>query len=72
MNETIGLTLIVIGVLFDISGCIGLVRLPDPEASFGPGNLVGLPPGTQLACLAETVLMALEGSREHHVGRDGV
>ena len=29
MNETIGLTLIVIGVLFDISGCIGLVRLPD-------------------------------------------
>ena len=29
MNETIGLTLIVIGVLFDIIGCIGLVRLPD-------------------------------------------
>ena len=29
MNETIGLTLIVIGVLFDIAGCIGLVRLPD-------------------------------------------
>ncbi len=29
MNETIGLTLIVIGVLFDIVGCIGLVRLPD-------------------------------------------
>ena len=29
MNETIGLTLIVIGVLFDLLGCIGLVRLPD-------------------------------------------
>jgi multicomponent Na+:H+ antiporter subunit G len=29
INEMIGLTLIVIGVLFDITGCIGLVRLPD-------------------------------------------
>jgi len=29
MNENIGLALIAIGVLFDISGCIGLVRLPD-------------------------------------------
>ena len=29
MNEKIGLAIIVIGVLFDISGCIGLVRLPD-------------------------------------------
>ncbi len=29
MNESIGLTLIVLGVLFDIVGCIGLVRLPD-------------------------------------------
>jgi multicomponent Na+:H+ antiporter subunit G len=29
MNEMIGLALIVIGVLFDITGCIGLVRLPD-------------------------------------------
>jgi len=29
MNEKIGLALIVIGVLFDVSGCIGLVRLPD-------------------------------------------
>lgn len=28
-NELAGLALIVIGVLFDISGCIGLVRLPD-------------------------------------------
>jgi len=29
MNETIGLLLIVIGVLFDLVGCVGLVRLPD-------------------------------------------
>ena len=35
MNESMtlyqfaGLTLIVIGVLFDLSGCVGLVRLPD-------------------------------------------
>ena len=28
-NQQIGLALIVIGVLFDISGCVGLVRLPD-------------------------------------------
>ena len=27
--QIVGLTLIVIGVLFDISGCVGLVRLPD-------------------------------------------
>ena len=29
MNETIGFVLIAIGVLFDLLGCIGLVRLPD-------------------------------------------
>jgi multicomponent Na+:H+ antiporter subunit G len=29
MNEKIGLTLIAIGVLFDLLGCVGLVRLPD-------------------------------------------
>ena len=27
--QIVGLTLIVIGVLFDIAGCVGLVRLPD-------------------------------------------
>jgi acetylornithine/succinyldiaminopimelate/putrescine aminotransferase/predicted amino acid dehydrogenase len=41
----------------------GLVRLPDPTLSFGPGNLQGLPPGVVLACLAETILHALEGTR---------
>lgn len=29
MNEVIGLILITVGVLFDLLGCIGLVRLPD-------------------------------------------
>jgi len=28
-HESIGLALIVLGVLFDLSGCVGLVRLPD-------------------------------------------
>ena len=28
-HETIGLALIAIGVLFDVVGCVGLVRLPD-------------------------------------------
>jgi multicomponent Na+:H+ antiporter subunit G len=29
MSEIIGYILIIIGIFFDISGCIGLVRLPD-------------------------------------------
>ena len=29
MTETIGFVFIIIGVLFDLFGCIGLVRLPD-------------------------------------------
>jgi len=29
MNETIGLVFITVGVLFDLFGCVGLVRLPD-------------------------------------------
>jgi multicomponent Na+:H+ antiporter subunit G len=29
MNEYVGLAVIVVGVLFDLFGCIGLVRLPD-------------------------------------------
>ena len=29
MSETIGVALITVGVLFDVFGCIGLVRLPD-------------------------------------------
>lgn len=29
MSETIGLILLIVGITFDIVGCIGLVRLPD-------------------------------------------
>jgi multicomponent Na+:H+ antiporter subunit G len=29
MNETIGISLIVIGLVFDFLGCLGLVRFPD-------------------------------------------
>ena len=29
MTETIGFIFVIIGVLFDLFGCIGLVRLPD-------------------------------------------
>lgn len=29
MNETIGYTLIIIGLIFDFLGCLGLIRLPD-------------------------------------------
>jgi multicomponent Na+:H+ antiporter subunit G len=29
MSEIVGYILIIIGIVFDISGCIGLVRLPD-------------------------------------------
>jgi len=29
MSETIGLILLIVGMLFDLFGCIGLVRLPD-------------------------------------------
>jgi acetylornithine/succinyldiaminopimelate/putrescine aminotransferase/predicted amino acid dehydrogenase len=49
----------------------GLVALPDRHARFGAGNLLGLPDGVQLACLSETILLALEGDRrDHGIGED--
>jgi predicted amino acid dehydrogenase len=49
----------------------GVVGLPDPTLTFGPGNLQGLPPGLALACLSETILHALEGTRTNFgVGPD--
>lgn len=49
----------------------GLVALPDGTARFGVGNLQGLPVGIQLACLSETILLALEGeSQDHGIGDD--
>jgi len=47
----------------------GRVLLPDSSVEFGVGNLVGLPAGVTLACLAETILLALEGEqRDFGVG----
>jgi len=47
----------------------GLVSLPDPSLRFGAGNLQGLPDGVALACLAETMLLALAGeTRDRGVG----
>ncbi len=49
----------------------GLVALPDPDLRFGAGNLLGLPDGVQLACFAETMLLALEGTNcDHGIGDD--
>jgi predicted amino acid dehydrogenase len=49
----------------------GRVALPDPAARFGVGNLQNLPDGVTLACLAETILLALEGeTRDWGVGYD--
>jgi predicted amino acid dehydrogenase len=45
----------------------GLVELPEP-VHFGP-NLLGFQPGIVLGCLAETILLALEGDdRDHSIG----
>lgn len=41
----------------------GLVALPDPSLRFGRGNIVGLPTGVQLACLSETLILALGDER---------
>ncbi len=49
----------------------GRVLLPDASVRFGVGNLVGLPAGVTLACLAETILLALEGGQQDYgVGYD--
>jgi acetylornithine/succinyldiaminopimelate/putrescine aminotransferase/predicted amino acid dehydrogenase len=50
----------------------GLIVLPDPDLGFGPGNLQGLPRGIALACLSETILHALEGTRRDHGVGDNV
>lgn len=42
----------------------GLVEFPQP-VHFGP-NVLGFRPGVNLACLAETMLLALEGDTSHH------
>jgi len=41
----------------------GRIALPDATIRFGVGNLQNLPAGVTLACLGETILLALEGKR---------
>ena len=49
----------------------GLVALPGAPRSIGAGNVQGQPPGVALACLSETILLALAGAeRDHGVGED--
>jgi acetylornithine/succinyldiaminopimelate/putrescine aminotransferase/predicted amino acid dehydrogenase len=49
----------------------GRIALPDPSVRFGVGNLQNLPDGVTLACLGETILLALEGERhDSGVGDD--
>jgi multicomponent Na+:H+ antiporter subunit G len=57
MNEKIGLTLIVIGVLFDIAGCIGLVRLPDVYTRI-QASTKAVVLGTTLILLGSLALLA--------------
>ncbi len=57
MNEKIGLMLIIIGVLFDIAGCIGLVRLPDVYTRI-QASTKAVVLGTTLILLGSLVLLA--------------
>jgi len=43
----------------------GLVSLPDPTFQVGLGNLQGFRDGIQLACLSETMLLAMAGVQGH-------
>lgn len=46
----------------------GLIRLPE-EIKFGSANLVGLPRGVNLACLSETIALAMSGvKRSYSIG----
>jgi predicted amino acid dehydrogenase len=43
----------------------GLVRLPMP-VRFGAQNVLGSPDDRNLACLCETMVLALDGARRSH------
>jgi len=66
MNETIGLVLIVIGVLFDLLGCIGLVRLPDIYNRIQASTKCVVL-GTTLSLLGAMVPRSHQGSDLHPV-----
>jgi acetylornithine/succinyldiaminopimelate/putrescine aminotransferase/predicted amino acid dehydrogenase len=43
----------------------GLMRLP-ANLRFGDQNVLGYPPGVNLACLSESIVLALEGAKRHY------
>lgn len=43
----------------------GLVKFPD-DVSFGSRNVIGTPPGVNLGCLAETVVLTMAGVRRNY------
>ena len=43
----------------------GLIQLPE-NISFGAQNVLGYPRGYNLACLSETMVLAMEGARRSH------
>jgi acetylornithine/succinyldiaminopimelate/putrescine aminotransferase/predicted amino acid dehydrogenase len=50
----------------------GLVALPGAPVRMGIGNLQGHPPGIALACLSETILLALAHARGEAIADHGV
>ena len=42
----------------------GVMHLPD-QVAFGRQNILGFPRGLNLACLSETITLALEGASRH-------
>jgi predicted amino acid dehydrogenase len=43
----------------------GLMKLPE-HVAFGAQNVLGYPRGYNLACLSETMVLAMEGTRHSH------
>jgi hypothetical protein len=43
----------------------GVIQLPE-NVSFGAQNVLGYPRGYNLACLSETMVLAMEGAHRHH------
>lgn len=43
----------------------GIMKLPE-HVAFGAQNVLGYPRGYNLACLSETMVLAMDGARRHH------
>lgn len=85
MSETIGYICIIVGVLFDIFGCIGLVRFPDVynrlQAAtkcvtlgtllllFGVGIMSGLGPTSAKALICAIFILITSPTAAHAIAR---